>query len=205
MNELSEKELFQVRLRFIDLLKSFFQEEPDAEKMSRWRGIFSALADEQINPLFDSGVRELCSLLNSRSLADLKDEYYRLFVDPFSDSQIVTLASYYLDGRSFGESLVELRGLLGEAGLEKTAGVVDSEDSVVMMLDTFGSLIDEDKKSGSALTRQLQVRLLTEFLEPFSVKFSAAVEKSEKAVFYKSCCKLLRGYLDLEKGLVTVA
>lgn len=205
MNDISEKELFQVRLRFIDLLKSFFQEEPDAEKMSRWRGIFSALAEEQINPLFDTAVREFCTLLNTRSLADIKEEYYQLFINPFGDSQVNTLASYYLDGRSFGETLVELRGMFGEAGLERVEGVVDSEDSVVMMLDIFATLIDEEKKSGSEPSRQLQVRLLTEFLEPFAVKFSEAVDRSEKAEFYKSCCRLLRGYLDLEKGLVTIA
>lgn len=205
MTEITDRELLQVRLRLVDLLKSFFQSEPDAEKMSRWRGTFSALSKEQINPLFDAAVRDICTHLNSRNLDELKEEYYGLFIDPFSDTQVNTMASFYLDGRSFGETLVQLRSLLEEAGLQRAEGVVDSEDSLVMMLDTFARLIEEEKKSGSDQAKQLQMRLLTEFLQPASGQFAEAVEKKDAADFYKSCCKLLRGYLELEKGLVTVA
>ena len=37
MDELNERELFRVRFRFLDLIKSFFALEPDSETMSRWR------------------------------------------------------------------------------------------------------------------------------------------------------------------------
>lgn len=205
MNETYDRELILVRLRLVDLIKSFFQSQPDAEKMSRWRGMFSALSKEQINPLFDTAVREFSALLKQKNLADLEKEYYDLFIDPFSECQVNTMASWYLDGRSFGQTLVALRGMLREAGLERMEGVVDSEDSLVMMLDIFASLIEEEKKTDSDASRQFQVRLLTEYLEPFSKMFSEAVEKNETAEFYITCCKLLRGYLDLEKGLVTVS
>ena len=191
------RELLLVRLRLLDLIKSFFQSEPDAEKMSRWRGMFSALAKEQVSPLFDAAVREFHMHLNTKSLDEITAEYYTLFIDPFSKSQMNTTASYYLDGRTFGESLVLLRSFLGDAGLTRAEGVVDSEDSIVMMLDIFSSLIEEE--------RQLQVKLLTEFLAPFGGKFNEAMEKNDSADFYKSCSKLLMGYLDLEKGLVTVS
>lgn len=205
MNELNERELFRVRLRFLDLIKSFFQSEPDAEKMSRWRGTFSALGREQVNPLFDSAVREFGVLLNSWSLQEIQEEYYNLFTDPFSKSQVNIMASYYLDGRSFGQTLVSLRGFLAEAGLQKDAGVVDSEDSLVMLLDTFARLVEEEKVTDSDAPRELQARLLAGYLEPFVEKFTAAVKTNDGADFYKTCCKFLSGYLDLEKGLVTVS
>lgn len=205
MEELSEKELIKVRLRFVDLIKSFFQAEPDAENMSRWRGTFSALAKEQVNPLFDGAVRDICRMLNEKNLIDIQNEHYELFTNPFSKSQVNIMASYYLDGRSFGQTLVSLRGLLAEAKLEREAGVVDSEDSLPMLLDIFATLIEEEKLTDSEGVRRYQARLLTDYLEPFSREFTAAVNRIETADFYKSCCKLLCGYLDLEKGLVTVS
>lgn len=205
MMEAQERELVLIRLRLLDLMKSFFQSQPDAEKLSRWRGMFSALGKEQVNPLFDAAVRELNQLLKKKNLVDLEKEYYDLFIDPFSETQVNTMASWYLDGRSFGETLVSLRGLLIEAGLERMEGVVDSEDSLVMMLDIFASLVEEEKQNATEQNREFQVRLLTEYLEPFSKAFEEAVGKVETADFYRTCCKLLNGYLDLEKGLVTVS
>ncbi|WP_136795591.1 MULTISPECIES: TorD/DmsD family molecular chaperone [Desulfosediminicola] len=203
--ETNNREIFRVRLLFVDLLKSFYQSEPDSECMSRWRGTFSALAREQVSPLFDNAVRELNERVNGMSLTDIQNEYYELFTNPFSKSQVNTLASYYLDGRSFGESLVELRELLAEAKLQREEGVVDSEDSLPMLLDIFARLIEEEKNSDSDSIRQLQGRLLTNYLVPFSKEFSEAVNGVEAAQFYRSCCRLLCGYLDLEKSLVDVS
>jgi len=205
MEDSNNREIFRVRLLFVDLLKSFYQSEPDSERMSRWRGTFSALAKEQVSPLFDSAVMELHGQLNEMSLTDIQREYYELFTNPFSKSQVNTLASYYLDGRSFGESLVELRSLLAEAKLEREEGVVDSEDSLPMLLDIFARLIEEEKNTDSDTIRQLQGRLLRDYLEPFSKQFSEAVNGAEVAKFYRSCCRLLCGYLDLEKSLVDVS
>jgi len=205
MEQFTDRDLFRVRLLFVDLIKSFFQAEPDAENFSRWRGTFSALTKEQINPLFDGAVRDLVRLLNEKTLTDIQTEYYELFTNPFGANQINTMASYHLDGRSFGQTLVSLRGLLAEAGIEREEGVVDSEDSLPMMLDIFSCLIEEEKHSGSDSVRNFQAKLLTEYLAPFASKFSSEVSKASKSDFYKSCCQLLCGYLDLEKGLVAVA
>ncbi len=205
MEDFSDKEVFRVRLRFVDLIKSFFQAEPDAENMSRWRGTFAALAKEQVNPIFDGAVQDICRMLNEKNLIDIQNEYYELFTNPFSKNQINIMASYYLDGRSFGQTLVSLRGFLVEAGLQRDDGVVDSEDSLPMLLDIFARLIEEEKMNESEAVRQLQARLLTEYLEPFTKEFTAVISKIETADFYKSCCKLLCGYLDLEKGLVSIS
>lgn len=205
MEQITDKDLFRARLLFVDLIKSFFQSEPDAENFSRWRGTFSSLTKEQINPLFDGAVRDLVRLLNEKTLTDIQTEYYELFTNPFGDSQINNMASFYLDGRSFGQTLVSLRGLLVEAGIEREEGVVDSEDSLPMLLDIFACLIDEEKNSGDDSVRVFQAKLLTDYLDPFAKKFSTEVGKTTRADFYKSCCQLLCGYLDLEKGLVAVA
>jgi len=200
-----EKEVFRVRLRFVDLIKSFFQTEPDAEKMSRWRGTFSALVKEQVNPLFDAAVRDIHRMLNEKSLAEIQNEYYELFTNPFSQAQVNTMASWYLDGRSFGETLVRLRSFLAEAGIVLVEGVVDSEDSLPVLLDILANLIEEEKNGGGEDVRELQNRLLSIWLQPLAKELTVAVERIDTALFYRACCRLLCGYLDLEKGLATTS
>jgi TorA maturation chaperone TorD len=114
------------------------------------------------------------------------------------------MASHYLDGRSFGQTLVSLRGLMMEAGLEREEGVVHSEDSLPMLLDILAALIEEEKLGNSEEARMFQARLLTDYLEPFNRKFAEAVNGVEFAEFYQACCRLLCGYLDLEKSLINV-
>ncbi len=202
MDELNERDLFQVRFRFLDLIKSFFVAEPDAEMMSRWRGTFAALAKEQVSPRFDNGVKEISRALNNKTLKELQEEYYKLFVNPFDGGLVETTASYYLNGRNYDQALVDIRGLMQEGGVQKKKGVTDPEDSLVVMLDTFVSLIEEEQTSGGERIRQVQGRLVAEFLEPFTEKFSTALNESEHADFYYLCCQILGGYLDLEKDLV---
>jgi len=201
MDELNERDLFRVRFRFLDLIKSFFVEEPDSEKMSRWRGTFSALALEQVSPRFDNAVKEINRALNVKTLTELQEEYYKLFVNPFDGTLVETTASYYLNGRSYDQALVDIRGLMNEAGVQKDKGVSDPEDSLVVMLDTFASLIEEEKNAGDERVRKLQGKLLEEFLEPFTEKFTAALKENEHGDFYYLCCRILGGYLDLEKNL----
>ena len=201
MDELNEQDLFRVRFRFLDLIKSFFVAEPDSETMSRWRGTFSALAMEQVSPRFDNAVKGISRALNTKTLKELQAEYYQLFVDPFDGSMVETTASYYLNGRSYDQALVDLRGLMQEAGVQRDEGVKDPEDSLVVMLDTLASLLEEEKFGGEKV-RKIQGRLVEEFLEPFTEKFTAALEANEHADFYYLCCRILGGYLDLERELV---
>ncbi|PHR27117.1 MAG: hypothetical protein COA36_10130 [Desulfotalea sp.] len=202
MNEMNDNDLLRVRLRFIDLVKSFFVGEPDAEKMSRWRGTFSALTKERISPRFDSAVLEISRALGKKNLQDLQAEYYYLFTDPFKGAQIESNASFYFNGRSYGEALVNMRQLMNEAGLVKSDDVHEPEDSLVMMLDTFASLVEEEKIESTAKIKELQARLLEEFLNPFVEKFTTQLKNNQQCDFYYLCCRVLGGYLDLEKSLV---
>jgi TorA maturation chaperone TorD len=88
--------------------------------------------------------------------------------------------------------------------VQKDEGVSLPEDSLVVMLDTFASLVEEEKSGGGEKIRRLQGRLLEEFLEPFTEKFTATLKNNEHADFYYLCCRILGGYLDLEKSLTIV-
>lgn len=199
MNELNDTELRRIRLRFIDLIKSFLVGEPDAEMLSRWRGTFSALTKEQITPMVDQAVRELSSQLTAKKLEDLQDEYYALFTDPFGENHFNLMASHYIDGRNQGETLIAFRQFLYDAELSKVKSVVDSEDSLPVMLDVLASLIENEKNGNN--THILQGQLVNNFLLPFIDRLNSAMGDNQAAEFYSACIAFCKSYLDLEKGL----
>lgn len=203
---MEEKEIRRIRLRLIDLVKSLFLGEPDAEKMSRWRGTFSALAKESVNQVFDQAVRDILAYLQVRNLEELQNEYYKLFTDPFTDKGLCTAASFYLDGRTHDKTLVNLRTFLREQQIIKSDGVIETEDSITVMLDILIRLIEEEEKMEKGASQKSQEELLDSYLVPFSEKLKEACEKNQFADFYKAGCRFFCGYLELEKGLTgTVA
>jgi len=199
--DITDRDLLLVRLRFLDLLKSFFQEEPDAEMMSRWRGIFSALTREQINQRLDTVILQLSEILNRKNLQDIKDEHYELFTNPYSKDLLPLNASYYLDGKSYGPSLVNYRELLKSGQLIKDNSNTEPEDSILLMLDALVTLIEEEKQGGEQ-ARQLQDQLLEQFLIPTAKQLSEAAAENRSADFYNFCIKFLNEYLLLEQGLI---
>ncbi|MEJ2057888.1 MAG: molecular chaperone TorD family protein [Desulfofustis sp.] len=172
--EHANQEIYRVRLRLIDLIKSFFLEKPDAELLSRWRGTFSALSKEQISPLLDNSVRNLSRQLGEKSLEDIQDEYYALFVDPFGEDAINLIASQHFDGRNYGETLILIRDIFKQAGIAKNKTVADPEDSLPVLFDLLGTLVEMEKDGED--TSESQDELTQTFLAPFLSKL--------KPVFY---------------------
>ncbi len=201
MNAKDNIELLRVRLRFVDLIKSFFLEEPDAEKMSRWRGFFTAVSKEQVNPSLDKAVKELRDHINRKKLDELQVEYYKLFVDPYDPDRLQLDASYHMDGRSYGVTLANFRGFLQESNLEKDTSYNDVEDSLIVMIDVLGTLVEQEKKHFE-IARLSQATLLEVYLEPLVKRLIDSLGSNETADFYRSCLRFVCGYLDLEKGLV---
>ena len=202
MNELSDRELKRVRLRFFDLSKSFFAARPDAEIMGRWRGIVTALGKEIISPSMDTAVRVLGRLLAEMNLEQIREEFYTLFEDPFSQHSVDTAASCYIDGRPYGQTLIDFRDFLKQADIGKYTNITDSEDSLVLMLDVMVTLIEENEKEDKENT-ELQHILLTQFLAPMCIHFTQRLHENPVANFYSGCADFLTAYLDLEKGLLT--
>ena len=146
MNDINDKELILVRLRFLDLIKSFFISTPDSERLSRWRGTFAALVKDPVTPEVDKAARELNNLLSSKKLEELQDEYYALFTDPFSESHLNMMASHYIDGRNYGDTLIALRQFLHDAEVQVDNSLNDSEDSLSVLLDVLVTLVELEKE-----------------------------------------------------------
>ncbi len=200
MKELNDKELLLVRLRFLDLAKSFFINQPDAERLSRWRGTFAALAKDQITTEIDKAVRELNTQLTSKKLEDLQDEYYALFTDPFSENHLNLMSSHYIDGRNLGATLISLRQFLNDSNIHVDNSLGDSEDSFPVMLDILVTLVEQEK--GGEDTSIKQGELLNTFLLPCIDHLAKSAAANDTADFFDGCIRFCKGYLNLEKSLV---
>ena len=187
----------------IDLIKSFFLDKPDAELLSRWRGTFSALSKEQISPLLDKAVRNVSRQLSEKSLEAIQDEHYSLFVDPFGEHHVNLLASHYFDGRNYGETLVSIREMFSSTMVVKDSEVKDPEDSLVIMFDLLGTLIEMEKDGEQTISAQQQ--LVADYLIPFVEKLDPVINNNPSADFYAAVVEFAGGYLDLEKGLSDLA
>ena len=201
MTAMEDRELIRIRLRFIDLFKSFFVDKPDAEKLGRWRGIITALVREDIDPSFNQAVRTMDEVLTSNNLHELQAEHYHLFVDPFNEHQVHTSASFYQDGHAFGPTLIRYRDFLREAGIKLHDNVHQPDDSLVLLLDALATLIEREVENRQE-SRNQQAVLLNRFLLPLGRDFANALRQNPKALFYKTCAELLWSYLELEKGLL---
>jgi TorA maturation chaperone TorD len=195
----TEREILIIRLRLIDLIKSFFIDKPDAELLSRWRGTFSALSKEQISPLLDKAVRDLSRQLNDKSLEAIQDEYYTLFVDPFGEQLVNLMASHYFDGRNYGETLVQIREIFSATHVVKDSDVKEPEDSLVVMFDMLGTLVEMEKAGEQ--TAAVQQQLVVDYLVPFLEKLGPEISTNSAADFYGAVVRFIVAYLDLEKGL----
>ncbi len=197
--ETANHEILKIRLRLIDLVKSFFVDKPDAELISRWRGTFTALSREQISPLLDKAVRDLSRQLGDKGLEEIQEEHYQLFVDPFGEHSINLIASHYFDGRNYGETLISLRQICADAGIAKNETVADPEDSLPILFDLLGTLIEMEKSDED--TGAYQQQLVQGYLIPFLEKLEPVFQQNQAADFYRTIVDFVIGYLDLEKGL----
>lgn len=199
MKEFTDRDLIQVRLRFLDLIKSFFISIPDAERLSRWRGTFAALIKDQISQDIDGAARELNTQLTTKKLEALQDEFYSLFTDPFSENRLNMMASHYIDGRNYGNTLINFRQFLYDTEINVDDSLTDSEDSLSVMLDVMATLVEQEKNGTDTSARQSE--LLNKFLIPVVDHLTAAADSNHTAHFYQGCIKFCKGYLNLEKSL----
>ena len=199
MHDISEKELFRTRLRFIDIIKSFFISAPDSERFSRWRGTFAALSRESITPEMDKHTSTLNSLVSSKKLEDFADEYYALFVDPFSETPLNLSASHHLDGRNHGESLIAVRQLIHDADIGIDSSVKLPEDSLPVMMDILSTLIEHE--ANGIDTHGFQEKLINDLLIPSIKQMVLAAGDNPTAEFYLACLEFCSAYLSLEKDL----
>lgn len=192
MNDLN-RDIIKTRLRFLDLIKSFLFEPPDAERLSRWRGTFFALSGTLGTTRLDAAIQTLAQRLENDRLTELQADYEHLF-SPGSGFQALTLnADKEVAEEVFPNPDESLRTFFAEAGLEP------ADASALTLLDAQISLIKSEKAGYP--TAPWQARLVSAFLVPFFERFVLSLHSRRRASFYYDCCVFSLAYLEVEQAL----
>jgi TorA maturation chaperone TorD len=188
-----------VRMFFYETIKNAFYNEPEEDFFKIIKDFITNLKEnndfdnEDINLILNS----FETVFDSYEIQDVKDEYYNLFIDPFSENLVNKNASHYLDNKDYGNTLVNVRDFIWKLKTEKDGSFKEPEDSVSFLSDYMMYLI---KNEDTEKTLELQKDFFSDFIEPMYLNLSETLKANPKAVFY-ACISLLMDYfLDLEKG-----
>ncbi len=192
-------EVNSVRLFFYEIIKNAFYKEPD----EKFFGVIKDFIDNlKKNNDFDS--ENLNFILNSFDTVferldfdDIKEEYYALFIDPFSENLVNKNASHYFENKNYGKTLAEIREFIWNLKTEKDESFKEPEDSVSFVSDFMMYLISIEETED---TINYQREFFKDIIEPLYSSISETLKANSKAVFY-ACIALLMDYFsDLEKG-----
>jgi len=195
-------EINGVRSFFYELIKMSFYKEPDENYLNIIeefiRNIDSKTYRE--NEHFSEKLSQMVDIfsftISNLSTDEIKDEYNELFINPFSNNLINTNASYYIDKKNFGDTLIKIREFLKRNHLEKSANLKEPEDSITFLTDLMLYLIN------SKDTLENQIELFENFIDPLFLNIQSALKTNEKANFYKCIGYLIDFFLTLEKGYI---
>lgn len=195
-------EINGVRSFFYELIKMSFYKEPDENYLNIIeefiRNIDSKTYRE--NEYFSEKLSQMVDIfsftISNLSTDEIKDEYNELFINPFSNNLINTNASYYIDKKNFGDTLIKIREFLKRNDLEKSANLKEPEDSITFLADLMLYLIN------SKDTSEKQIELFENFIDPLFLNIESVLKTNEKANFYKCIGYLIDFFLTLEKGYI---
>ena len=200
---LQDRDFIQFRQTYYRLFVQLLWKEPEAAFVGALRDDVQSRAEAaaSVHPLMGSGWQVIDDYLVDHQPGEVAAEFSQLFLEPFA-KVIRPYASYYLTGQFFTEPLKTWRGFLNQLGIEKPQGFTDPEDVLAFELDVMRWLID--KQSAAEDTDRwlrLQVTCLKKHLLVWAPSCAADIEQAPQAAFYRGAAQLLRGFLEVERGL----
>ncbi len=159
------QETNSARMVLYALIRSFLDGPPNGEKLGYWLLILDALQKGTGSSAFDEAVSRLGSVLKEKELVDIQNEFYELFENPFGNSRLQPFASYYIDGKIMGTSLVKLRQLLYNLNLGKEECFRETEDHLVFLLDLMIHLIQKGSQGQESGT-SVQGKIIHDYILP---------------------------------------
>ncbi len=192
-------EIKNARLFLYGLCRSFFDSYPTEEKLNYWQKLAELLKDGTGFPPIDTALFRLNEELKDLTLTQIQNEYYELFENPFSSTRVQLCASYYIDGKLMGKSLVKLKKLLYNLNLGKESSFRESEDHLVFLIDTMMFLIEAEKGEEAVSS---QAELFHHFLLPCGKGVFKCVSEIQGLKAYSTFSQVLNGALELESVIL---
>lgn len=169
-----------------------------------------AAAAAALHPALGAGWAAIAESLAATPAADVADrlaeEYTRLFVGPPSP-RVNLYESYYLTGRVLDRPLADVRQFLAAVGIARDEGYAEPEDFVAFELEVMRRLVERQAAAPDrrAETRAVedQIAFLTRHLLVWAPAAAGDLARAAGTGVYWGVGRLLEGFLDLEKDMVT--
>ena len=123
------------------------------------------------------------------------DEYTALF-GGVGKPEIFLHGSWFIAGTLNEKPLVDLRSDLAALGLERPAGVIETEDHLASLCETMRYLIAGDDLAVSNLATQQ--RFFTAHLRPWVDRLGDTVAAHPRADFYRAVAGFMRDFFAVE-------
>ena len=133
----------------------------------------------------------------SREMTDvaIQDEYNALF-GGVGKPEVYLYASHFLSGFLNEKPLARLRTELGQLGLARGDGMLDTEDHIAYLCEVMRYLIAGDDVTVANLTRQRA--FFTTYLQPWVLALCDDLQQHPKARFYAALAELTRAFMAVE-------
>jgi TorA maturation chaperone TorD len=138
---------------------------------------------------------ELVATSRRLSLAEIAEEYVALF-GGVGKPEIFLYGSWFIAGALNEKPLVDLRDALAALGLERPAGVLETEDHIAGLCEVMRYLIAGDDVGVSNLAAQQ--RFFNAHLRPWVQRLCETIAAHPRADFYRALAGFMRDFCAVE-------
>ena len=181
------------RAETYDLLASLFYAPPTAQLYARLR----AAATEAPVPgaFLEASWSGLVASARRLALPEVDDEHAALF-GGVGKPEVLMYGSWFMAGNLNEQPLADLRRDLAELGLERPAGVLETEDHIACLCQVMRFLVIGDDPEVSKLTAQR--RIFDAHLRPWVERLCDTVIAHPRADFYRELGGFARDFFAVE-------
>ena len=183
------------RIGVYGLLSALFAREPSEATLQRLRDIGAV----------DTGDGKLAMGWELMRQAALKaeidavhDEYFSLFVG-IGRGELMPFGSWYLTGFLMEKPVAVLRRDLDQLGIERQAGVSESEDHIASLCDAMALIIEYSDE----IPLSTQVTFYQDHIEPWAGRFFNDLQSAAHSHFYRSVGFFGASFIEFESDLLT--
>jgi len=189
-----------MRASVYELLANLLAREPDAELIGAIAGIDQVNTDEGQVAMGWELLRQAAGKHDAQSMAaSIKDEYFNLFLG-VGRGELVPFGSWYLTGFLMEKPVSVLRADLQSLGIERQAGVTDTEDHIAALCDTMAIII----RAGSEIDFARQQQFFTDHIDPWATRFFTDLQSAKSASFYRSVGFFGESFIEFEQQLLAM-
>ncbi|MBI3916441.1 MAG: molecular chaperone TorD family protein [Betaproteobacteria bacterium] len=137
--------------------------------------------------------RRLARAAVDAQVSGLRDEFEELF-GGVGRALVTPYTSHYVAGTAPDKQVVALREALAELGLVRREMVFEVEDHIAAICDVMRLLVERNQ------SLDVQKAFFSRFVLPGAMPLCDAIDRIERAVFYRDVAALARAFLELERA-----